>query len=242
MSAVAASCSNGQHLSVPNHHPGAPQQLLPGISLSLCRPHICGNCLYLRLTYLLAGRRAADSRSRAHHQGQAWALSRALCCCPRPHRHAAGVHGLISMGCTSRRRQYGLKWAPSAPPAVRRWALRLHVCAGPAPCLLRTCASALVLQQHVHLPSQFLLRKGADLDAEDPNARLPLHHAAASGKGVEALRYLIQHATWLNAQDGADDTPLHLAARYAWHAAVPGGRMLTHCCPLQAPSQASASW
>lgn len=61
---------------------------------------------------------------------------------------------------------------------------------------------------------QYLSRKGADLEAEDPSARLPLHHAAAAGKGVEALRYLIQLATWLNAPDGADDTPLHLAARY----------------------------
>lgn len=45
---------------------------------------------------------------------------------------------------------------------------------------------------------------------------MPLHHAAAAaaaGAGVEALRYLIQHTTWLSAPDAADDTPLHLAAR-----------------------------
>lgn len=63
------------------------------------------------------------------------------------------------------------------------------------------------------LALQYLSRKGADLEAEDPQARLPLHHAAAAGKGVEALRYLIQHSTWLSAPDAADDTPLHLAAR-----------------------------
>jgi hypothetical protein len=51
------------------------------------------------------------------------------------------------------------------------------------------------------------------LEAEDPQARLPLHHAAAGAKSVEALRYLIQHTTWLNAQDAAEDTALHLAAR-----------------------------
>jgi hypothetical protein len=66
----------------------------------------------------------------------------------------------------------------------------------------------------LHLSVQYLSRKGADLEAEDPQARLPLHHAAAAGKGVEALRYLIQHSTWLSAPDAADDTPLHLAARY----------------------------
>jgi len=62
---------------------------------------------------------------------------------------------------------------------------------------------------------QYLSRKGADLEAEDPQARLPLHHAAASAKGVEALRYLTQHTTWLSAPDANDDTPLHLAARWA---------------------------
>lgn len=64
--------------------------------------------------------------------------------------------------------------------------------------------------------AQYLSRKGADLEAEDPQARLPLHHAAASVKGqgaVEALRYLIQHTTWISAPDAHDDTPLHLAAR-----------------------------
>lgn len=80
---------------------------------------------------------------------------------------------------------------------------------------------------------QYLSRKGADLEAEDPSARLPLHHAAASGKGVEALRYLIQHATWLNAPDGADDTPLHLAARCARCCAWPPA---THVPASQHPS------
>eukprot|EP00879_Flechtneria_rotunda_P015925 GHRR01016654.1.p1 GENE.GHRR01016654.1~~GHRR01016654.1.p1 ORF type:complete len:602 (+),score=264.49 GHRR01016654.1:428-2233(+) len=41
---------------------------------------------------------------------------------------------------------------------------------------------------------------------------MPLHYAA-TGKSVEVLRFLIQHSTWLDMADAADDTALHLASR-----------------------------
>lgn len=66
---------------------------------------------------------------------------------------------------------------------------------------------------HGHLDVlQYLATKGADLEAEDPQARLPLHYAAI-GRSVEVLRFLIKNCTWLNAADAADDTALHLVAR-----------------------------
>lgn len=63
--------------------------------------------------------------------------------------------------------------------------------------------------------TQYLAAKGADLEAEDAQARLPLHHAAANEASIEALRYLVKHSTWLDAPDASDNTPLHLAARCA---------------------------
>eukprot|EP00879_Flechtneria_rotunda_P030550 GHRR01033196.1.p1 GENE.GHRR01033196.1~~GHRR01033196.1.p1 ORF type:complete len:179 (+),score=57.94 GHRR01033196.1:141-677(+) len=66
---------------------------------------------------------------------------------------------------------------------------------------------------HGHLDIlQFLATKGADPEAECPAARMPLHYAA-TGKSVEVLRFLIQHSTWLDMADAADDTALHLASR-----------------------------
>ncbi len=90
---------------------------------------------------------------------------------------------------------------------------------------------------------QYLSAKGAELDAEDPAGRAPLHHAAlaggragvaasaqdngspidagspaetgVAGTALGALGFLARCSAWVDAPDGDDNTPLHLAARCA---------------------------
>ncbi|KZV15219.1 pentatricopeptide repeat-containing protein, partial [Dorcoceras hygrometricum] len=66
---------------------------------------------------------------------------------------------------------------------------------------------------------QFLLERGANLEAKDEDGGIPLHDACAGGH-PDIVRELIDHANdpmrlkrMLETSDGDGDTPLHHAAR-----------------------------
>lgn len=57
----------------------------------------------------------------------------------------------------------------------------------------------------------FLLQKGAQINAKDDDKLTPLHHAAKAGR-VHCLRYMIEQGAKLNATTDDGSTALHLAA------------------------------
>lgn len=60
--------------------------------------------------------------------------------------------------------------------------------------------------------AEYLLDKGAHIDARDPLGRAPLHHAVLRRKSEAALA-LIKRGADVNARDGLDRTPLMCAAQ-----------------------------
>jgi ankyrin repeat protein len=55
-----------------------------------------------------------------------------------------------------------------------------------------------------------LIRRGADVNAQDVGHKTPLHLASSTGR-EETVRLLIQHRANINAHDEGYSTPLHLA-------------------------------
>ena len=64
---------------------------------------------------------------------------------------------------------------------------------------------------HLDLVIHFI-SKGADVNQEDENGKIPLH-GAASGGHIEVMEYLIQQGSDVNKNDCRGWTPLHAASK-----------------------------